>query len=105
MRLFNLFFFEGQHILNRRQSAALRMVQIVPFAILARLLPFLLFFLFGARAMAADIVVVQDAPLKIFEQFRYSFLDQLSAAPSATGPKQILPYESEVVYLYRFCRR
>ena len=72
------------------------------FAILARLLPFLLLFLFGARAMAADVVVVQDAPLKVFNLFRYSFLDEISAVPSATGPKQILPYETEVVNLSDF---
>jgi putative ABC transport system substrate-binding protein len=76
--------------------------QKVLFLILARLLPFLLFFLFGARAMAADVLVVQDAPLKVFEQFRYPFLDELSAATSATGPKQILPYETEVVNLTDF---
>lgn len=74
----------------------------MPKAILARLLLFLLFLLCGAQAMAADVVVVQDAPLKVFAQVRYSFLAQLSASPPANGPKEILPYESEVVYLSDF---
>lgn len=71
------------------------------FAILARLLPFLFCFLIGVRAMAADVVVVQDAPIKVFEQVRYAFLNQLSAEPT-TGPKEIIPYETKVVYLSDF---
>ena len=59
----------------------------MPSATLKRLLPLLFLFLFSARATAADLVVVQAAPLKVFEQFQHAFLAELEAENQPSGPK------------------
>jgi putative ABC transport system substrate-binding protein len=59
----------------------------------------LLFSLVSVQSRAADVVVLESAPLKVYEEAKNAFLAELVGDSSATGPKQIITVQSESFYL------